>query len=36
MVIMNRPQTYVPEQDHPLVTPTVTPGGAGVAISGRF
>jgi hypothetical protein len=36
MVIMNRPQAYMPEGNRPMVTPTVTPGGAGVAVSGRF
>jgi hypothetical protein len=36
MVIMNRPQTYVPESSRPVVTPTVASGGAGVAVTGRF
>jgi hypothetical protein len=36
MVIMNRPQTYIPEERGTVVTPTVTSSGAGVSISGRF
>jgi hypothetical protein len=35
LLVLNRPQTYVPEQ-MPVLTPTITNGGAGVLATGRF
>ena len=36
LAIVNRPQPFIPADDHPVVVPVATPGGAGVMVFGRF